>query len=96
MLKKKNHPLNNEIQRVREIILTTDHRIEEAIKWSSPTFMYKGNIASFFMNAKGFLSLMFHKGAIIPKVNDLLEGGGKGARVARFHDMVGIEKTLRM
>ena len=91
-LKKKKHPLNNEIQRVREIILATDDRIEEAIKWSSPTFMYKGNIASYFMNAKGFVSLMFHKGAFIPRVNDLLEGDGKEARVARFHDMKDIEK----
>jgi len=46
-LAKRNHPLSNEINKVREIILATDDRIEETIKWSSPTFMYKGNIASF-------------------------------------------------
>ncbi len=49
--------------------------------------MYKGNIASFFMNAKKFVSLMFHKGALIPDEYKLLEGDGKEARVARFHDM---------
>ena len=65
-LKKKNHPLDREIQMVRAIILNTDKRIEEDIKWSVPTFMYKGNIASYYMNAKKFVSLMFHKGALIP------------------------------
>jgi len=40
-LSKKNHPLNDEIQKIREIILKTDERIEETIKWSSPTFIYK-------------------------------------------------------
>jgi uncharacterized protein YdeI (YjbR/CyaY-like superfamily) len=91
-LKEKNHPLTDEIKKVREIILETDDRIEEAIKWSSPTFMYKGNIASFFMNAKQFVSLMFHKGAKIKDHSGLLEGDGKEGRVARFEDLADIEK----
>ncbi|MDN5212230.1 DUF1801 domain-containing protein [Fulvivirgaceae bacterium BMA12] len=91
-LEKKNHPMTAEIQKVREIILATDERVEEVIKWSSPTFMYKGNIASFFMNAKKFVSLMFHKGALIQDKNGLLEGDGKEARVARFESMEDIEQ----
>ena len=90
-LKEKNHPMTAEIQRIREIILETDEKIGEAIKWKSPTFMYKGNIASFFLNAKKFVSLMFHKGAFIPGDHDILEGDGKEARVARFHGMDDIE-----
>ena len=90
-LKKKNHPLNKEIQRVREIIMATDTRVEETIKWSSPTFMYQGNIASFFMNAKKQVSLMFHKGALLPNKSGLLEGDGKEARTARFHSLDDIE-----
>lgn len=86
-LQKKQHPLTPEIHEVRKIILSTDDRIEETIKWSSPTFMYKGNIASFFMYARKFVSLMFHKGALINDPNGLLEGDGKEARVARFDDM---------
>lgn len=91
-LQKKNHPMTAEIQRVREIILETDSSVEETIKWSSPTFMYKGNIASFFMNAKKFVSLMFHKGAMIPDGQGLLEGDGKESRVARFTSLDDIEK----
>ncbi len=54
--------------------------------------MYKGNIASFFMNAKKFVSLMFHKGALIHDPDGLLEGDGKETRVARFHNMEDIEQ----
>ncbi len=91
-LKEKNHPLSVEIQKIREIILATDHRIEEVIKWSSPTFIYKGNMASVFMNAKKHVSLMFHKGALINDPGGLLEGDGKETRQARFQDMGDISK----
>ncbi len=84
--------MTDEIQRVREIILATDPKIEETIKWSSPTFMYKGNIASFFMNAKKFVSLMFHKGATINDEHGLLSGDGKEARVARFESLDDIQE----
>ena len=80
-----------EIQRVREIILATDDRVEETIKWSAPTFMYKGNIASYFMNAKKFVSLMFHKGATLPNKSGLLSGDGKEGRMARFESLEDIE-----
>ena len=91
-LAKKNHPLTVEIQAVRKIILSIDDRVEETIKWSSPTFMYKGNIASFFMNAKKFVSLMFHQGAALPNPHQLLKGEGKEARVARLENLEDIEK----
>ena len=91
LLVKKNHPLDAEIRRVREIILSTDERITEAVKWSSPTFIYKGNIASFSMNAKKLVSLLFHKGALIDDATGLLEGDGKEARTARFYDLEDIE-----
>ncbi len=92
LLAEKNHPLDAEIRQVREIILSVDDRIEEAVKWKSPTFMYKGNIASYFMNARKFVSLMFHKGALLDDPDELLEGDGKEARVARFYDMADVEK----
>ena len=91
-IKKKNNPLTSEILRVREIILQTANKIEEDIKWSSPTFLYKGNIASFFMNSKNHVSLMFHYGASIPDKSGLLQGDGAVSRVARFMDMNDIEK----
>jgi uncharacterized protein YdeI (YjbR/CyaY-like superfamily) len=94
-LKKKKHPMNDEIQLVREIILNVSDKIEEDIKWSTPTFMYKGNIASYFLNAKKFVSLMFHKGATIVDKSGLLEGDGKESRVARFTDPADIRKKKK-
>lgn len=91
-LEKKSHPLDAEIHSVREIILSVDDKIEEGVKWSSPTFMYKGNIASFNMNAKKLVSLMFHKGALIEDTTGLLEGDGKEARTARFYNLEDIEE----
>jgi len=90
-LAKKAHPMNAEIQRVREIILNVHPNIEETIKWSSPTFLYKGNMASYFMNAKKHVSLMFHKGALINDKTGLLEGDGKEGRTAKFANLEEIE-----
>lgn len=87
--------MNNEIQLVRDIILNVSDKIEEDIKWSVPTFMYKGNIASYFLNAKKFVSLMFHKGAFINDRSGLLEGDGKEGRVARFTDAADIRKKKK-
>lgn len=94
-LKEKKHPLTAEIQAVREIILSAHKGIEETIKWSSPTFIYKGNMASYFMNAKNHVSLMFHKGALIKDKTGLLEGDGKEGRTAKFTDLADIKKKKK-
>lgn len=80
------HPLHDAMQRVREIILS-DERVTETIKWKSPTFMYKGNIASFNPRTKGHVSLMFHTGASIPGNHPLLQGGGDTARYVKLRDL---------
>src|SRR5215471_15030883 len=95
LLRKKKNPMTAEIQRVREIILETSEKIEETVKWSAPTFIYKGNIASFYMNTKEHVSLMFHTGASIPDKYKLLEGEGNVSRVAKFSDMKDIEKKKK-
>src|SRR6516162_9538330 len=95
LIAKKKNPFSAEIQRVREIIMNTSDKIEEDVKWSAPTFMYKGNIASFYMNSKQHVSLMFHTGASIPDKSGLLEGDGNVSRVAKFVDMKDIEKKKK-
>jgi uncharacterized protein YdeI (YjbR/CyaY-like superfamily) len=95
LLRKKKSPMTAEIQRVREIILETSDKIEETVKWSAPTFMYKGNIASFYMNTKQHVSLMFHTGAAIPDKYEILEGDGNVSRVVKFADMKDIEKKKK-
>lgn len=94
-LAKKKHPLTKEIEKVRSIILSADEKVEETIKWSTPTFMYKGNIASFTLTAKNFVSLMFHKGALIEDKSRLLEGDSKEVRVARFENLKDIDSKKK-
>lgn len=74
------NPMKPVVAETRNLILSSDKRVEEAIKWQAPTFMYKGNIASFFPKAKKHATLMFHKGAEIPGSFPNLVGDGKEAR----------------
>ena len=83
---KKQHPQEALMREVRKAILASDKRVEECIKWSCPTFTYKGNLASINPQAKKFVSLMFHHGAKIPGNFPSLEGGGDTARYLQFHD----------
>lgn len=87
---KKRHPLEEAMQRVRDITLAADARITETIKWSTPTYSYKGNIFS-FNPAKRIVSLLFHTGASIPGDHPALEGDTDTARVMRFADLDAVE-----
>jgi hypothetical protein len=80
------HPLKDVMLGVRKIVLATDKRVTEAIKWKSPTFMFEGNLASIDPRSKKHVSLMFHKGAALPGKHPHLEGGGGTVRYMRFAD----------
>ena len=69
----------------------TDDRIDECIKWKSPTFTFEGNIASFNPRSKKHASLMFHTGAEIPGDHPSLDGGGDTARYMTFADIADVE-----
>ena len=81
------NPMKGAVQRTREILLAADPRVDGTIKWSTPTFTYKGNLVSFQPRTKQFVSLLFHTGASIPGDHSLLEGGGDTARYARLDDL---------
>jgi hypothetical protein len=90
-LERYDNPLKPLLERVREIMLGADERIGEVVKWSTPTFVYKGNLASFQPRAKQFVSILFHEGASIPGSHPMLEGGGDHARYARIADETDLE-----
>jgi hypothetical protein len=81
------NPKKEVVARVRETILEADPRITETIKWQTPTFVYKGNLASFQPRAKQFASLLFHEGASIPGTFPRLQGGGDHARYMQIIDL---------
>jgi hypothetical protein len=90
--RKYDNPQKEAMQQVREIILAASPKITEEIKWSAPTFAYKGNLASFSPRAKQFVHLMFHTGATIPDTTGLLEGEAAQVRVARFYDQADVKR----
>lgn len=82
--KRYENPIKPVVERIREIVLGADKRIGECIKWQAPTFVYQGNLASFFPKSKQHASLMFHTGAQIPGKHPLLTGGGDTSRVMKL------------
>ncbi len=86
-LAKYDNPMKSVVAAVREVVLKSDRRVEETIKWQAPTFVYKGNIASFFPKSKKHATLMFHKGAEIPGRYKFLEGDGPVARSFKIKDL---------
>lgn len=85
-LERLEHPLKDTILAVRKAVLASDKRVEETIKWQSPTFVYKGNIASINPKSKKRVSLMFHKGAALPGKHPKLEGGAGTVKYLYFDD----------
>jgi hypothetical protein len=84
------NPLKDAMLRVREIILE-EPRMSETIKWKTPTFGYRGNLASFNPRSKAHVSLLFHTGASIPGEHPRLEGGGDTARYMRLAGQAEVE-----
>jgi hypothetical protein len=80
------NPQKELVQAVRDVVLAADDRVSEAIKWQAPTFIYAGNIASFYPKSRQHVSLMFHQGASLPDPEGILEGEGETSRVAKFAD----------
>lgn len=80
------NPQKELVRAVRSVILDVDSRMSEAIKWKAPTFMFRGNLASFYPRSTKHVALMFHTGATLPDPTGLLEGEGGTSRVARFAD----------
>jgi hypothetical protein len=89
------HPLEDGIQAVRDVVLGVDPRITETIKWKSPTFMFEGNIASIEPRSKKQVSLLFHQGAKLPGSHARLEGGGETVRYMRFADAADVAKKRK-
>lgn len=75
-----NHPLRNEIEQLRKIILSAKSGIEENIKWNGPNYTFNGEdrITMKIQPPKN-VQLIFHRGAKVlemPKERLLKEDFG--------------------
>jgi hypothetical protein len=62
-LRELEHPLADEINAVREIILGASPDIREEIKWNAPSFRTSEFFATFNLRSKEGVRLVFHTGA---------------------------------
>lgn len=82
------NPNKDVIVAVRAVVVS-DERIEEAVKYRAPAFLYGGIMAYFHWGAKDFASLIFPLGSRLPAGFDLLRGTGL-QRTIRFDDVVAV------
>lgn len=85
-----NHPLTQEMQAIRQIIMEVDPSITEEVKWGGPSFYYKGDIATFSPRVKDQAVLVFHEGEILT-ARTVLEAAPKGKAYAKFSTMAEIK-----
>ena len=58
------HPLQDEVERLRSAILNSNDRITEDIKWKAPSFCYAGeDRVTFRLYPEDRVQLVFHRGA---------------------------------
>lgn len=62
------HPLRNEIEELRAVIINANKGLTENIKWNSPNYCFEGNdrITMRIQSLKQ-LQLIFHRGAKVQK-----------------------------
>ena len=79
-------PAATAMQQVREIIMGTDSRITEYVKYGTVQFACDGDMAAFVQHGKKTVNLMFNRGARIKGRFAHLEGDHPSARFMRFAD----------
>lgn len=85
-------PFKQEIERLRSIMLHANFKLQERVKWNSPSFYYIKDFAAFNLRAKGYIQIIFifYDGNMIED-SSLLQGNWKDRREARFYSMDDIE-----
>jgi hypothetical protein len=91
-MEKLTYPFKTEIERLRNIILNANPKLEERVKWNAPSFYYIKDFAAFNLRAKGYVQIIFifYDGNMIED-SSLLEGKWKDRREARFYSIDDIE-----
>ena len=82
-LSRYDNPMRDVVQRMRHILLQSDERLSECIKWQTPTFVYKGFIVSFYPKPMSVATLIFHAGRAIPGSFPHLEPAGNDGLALR-------------
>ena len=88
-----------EMNDLRPILLSCG--LTEDVKWGKPCYSYGGSNIVILQEMKGFLALMFFKGALLEDPDGVLEQQGPNSRSARrirftsLEDVAGLADTVR-
>ncbi|MCE3260446.1 MAG: hypothetical protein K0S12_2087, partial [Bacteroidetes bacterium] len=81
------HPLKEEIEAVRSIILKADKSLNERVKWNAPSFYTVADLVTFNPRAQEHVHLVFHHPAIVKIKSESLLGDYKDRRMMYFRSM---------
>lgn len=101
-----NHPLRNEIECLRQLIMSTDHELTEGIKWNGPNYSINGeDRITIRINPPKQLQVIFHRGAkvkeplnerLLSDDHDILSWKENDRAIASFKGMDEIQKKSHM
>lgn len=100
------HPLKQEIMEVRQIILNSNKKFTEHIKWNAPSYCINGeDRITFNLHGTSYFRLIFHcgvkikarkiKGKISSDKEQLLEWVADDRAVLQFSDMIEVMQKKR-
>jgi hypothetical protein len=93
----RDHPMRAEIDRLRDVVLSSDPRIVETVKWGGPTFVLatdaRANLATIVLRGRSALTLFFQEGASLPDPDGLLSGDAEHVRTVRFDSLDSIDRS---
>ena len=84
----------DEIAALRPIL--RDCGLDEDLKWRKPCYSHGGNNIVILQEMKGFLALMFFKGALLSDPDGVLESQGQNSRSARRMCFRSVDDVARL
>ena len=84
----------NEIAALRSVLLRCG--LSEEIKWGKPCYSHNGRNIAILQEMKGFLALMFFKGALLADPDGVLEEQGPNSRLARRICFTSVDDVERL
>jgi len=79
------------VLQIREVVLATDDKVQEGMKWGSIAFFNQKNICGYRI-AKAHVTLLFMEGASLQDSFGILEGSGAKARTIKVTKAEDIHK----
>ena len=84
----------DEMRALRSILL--DCGLTEEIKWGKPCYGHDGNNIAIMQEMKGFLALMFFKGALLEDPLGVLREQGPNSRSAKRFEFTSVDDVNRL